>query len=305
MSIVNYPDRAAWLLARRGGIGGSDASVILGNSRWRTPLQLWMSKVGLDVEAEEPPDVQLRIGQLAEPMIAQLFMEDTGLAVDRREHVIVWSDAAEGLFCSPDGFVNDGGLGVGPCLFEAKTADTSKADDWANGVPDYYVSQVQHSLFVTRLERAYVAVLIGTRDFKWAKVERDPAYWDTNKDALLDFLRRVREQDPPAAGGGDKEALGRLYPRETGEVKPLTGQALDWSWELDEIARNRGVLETREDELQNRIREQLGDASRGVLADGSGWSWSTQERVAMVPDPAAPKRAFRVLRRFGRKKESA
>src|SRR4029453_2197485 len=35
------PDRAAWLAARREGIGGSDAAAALGLSPYRTPLELY------------------------------------------------------------------------------------------------------------------------------------------------------------------------------------------------------------------------------------------------------------------------
>ncbi len=39
-------DYADWLDWRRKGIGGSDASVVCGISRYKSPVELWMDKTG-------------------------------------------------------------------------------------------------------------------------------------------------------------------------------------------------------------------------------------------------------------------
>ena len=39
-------ERAEWLKARRGGIGGSDVAACLGLNPWRTPVQVWEDKTG-------------------------------------------------------------------------------------------------------------------------------------------------------------------------------------------------------------------------------------------------------------------
>ncbi len=38
--------RDEWLIERRKGIGGSDASIILGLNKWKTPFELWLDKTG-------------------------------------------------------------------------------------------------------------------------------------------------------------------------------------------------------------------------------------------------------------------
>lgn len=38
--------REEWLQYRRCGIGGSDASVVMGENPWRSVLQLWEEKTG-------------------------------------------------------------------------------------------------------------------------------------------------------------------------------------------------------------------------------------------------------------------
>lgn len=38
--------REAWLDRRRAGIGGSDVAALLGLSRWKTPLDVFLDKAG-------------------------------------------------------------------------------------------------------------------------------------------------------------------------------------------------------------------------------------------------------------------
>lgn len=46
MNAETQIDRADWLAARRTGIGGSDVAPILGLSKWRSPLDVYMVKRG-------------------------------------------------------------------------------------------------------------------------------------------------------------------------------------------------------------------------------------------------------------------
>lgn len=44
--MIQLKDREAWLQARAGRIGGSDASAILGMNPYRTNIELWQIKTG-------------------------------------------------------------------------------------------------------------------------------------------------------------------------------------------------------------------------------------------------------------------
>ena len=71
-------DRAAWLAARRAGIGASDAAAVCGMAAgWgATPLQVYLDKLGL--LDPEPMKNAMRVGIALEPMLATLY-EDLGL----------------------------------------------------------------------------------------------------------------------------------------------------------------------------------------------------------------------------------
>lgn len=64
-----------WLDARH-GIGGSDASAVIGKNPYKTNQELWMEKTGRAV----PPDISdkdyVRYGHAAEPLLRELFALD-------------------------------------------------------------------------------------------------------------------------------------------------------------------------------------------------------------------------------------
>ncbi len=64
--------RDEWLLERRKGIGGSDASVILGINKWQTPFELWLDKTG-QVPVSESGSEAAYFGSLLEDIVAKEF----------------------------------------------------------------------------------------------------------------------------------------------------------------------------------------------------------------------------------------
>lgn len=76
--------REEWLAVRNTGIGGSDAGVILGLNKWKSPITLWAEKTG----RAEPEDLSgneaVYWGTKQEPLVAERFYEETGKKVKRR-----------------------------------------------------------------------------------------------------------------------------------------------------------------------------------------------------------------------------
>ena len=161
--------REEWLRYRRCGIGGSDASVIMGENPWRSVLQLWEEKTG-DGAVTDNGNEYTYWGNVMEPIIRKEFMNRTALKV-RQKHAIILHSVFPFLFADVDGIVTD--ENGEKCIFEAKTASQYKEKDWEYGVPREYYLQVQHYLEVCGMEKAYVAVLIGGNTFKIYTVLRD------------------------------------------------------------------------------------------------------------------------------------
>lgn len=73
--------RAEWLEVRRESIGGSDASTIVGLSKWSSPMSVWADKLGM---LEEKPETEaMRMGRDLEGYVADRFTEATGKRVEK------------------------------------------------------------------------------------------------------------------------------------------------------------------------------------------------------------------------------
>ena len=125
--------------------------------------------------------------------------------------------------------------------------------------------------------------LLGGNKFVWRIVERDDKFIAVLIRQCKEFWRRVVERDPPPADGDErtKRALFAMHPDDNGDTVALPAEVYESM--ADEIASLDAAIslaETRKTELQNKIRAALGDATYGVLPDGSGWSWKTQDRAA-------------------------
>lgn len=182
--------RQEWLAARRQGIGGSDAAAVLGLSKWKTPLQVYLDKRG---EAAEIPDNEAMLwGRALEPVIRQQYAERTGRAVLMPDGIL--RHPAHGfMLANLDGMTED------RRVVEIKTART--AQNWGEAgsdeVPQDYLLQVQHYMAVTGFEVADVAVLIGGSDFRIYEVPADRELQEMLIDAEAAFWRAVEQGIPP------------------------------------------------------------------------------------------------------------
>ena len=77
-----YRDRAAWLEARRNGIGGSDIAALFGVHPFKTALDVYREKVG-EVREQPPTPAMLR-GIYLEDVAVKLYTERTGRRVRRQ-----------------------------------------------------------------------------------------------------------------------------------------------------------------------------------------------------------------------------
>ena len=133
-----------WLEYRKTGIGGSDASVVCGISRYKSPVELWMEKT----EQMPPQEVGEAAywGNQLELLVREEFTKRTGIPV-RKPSVILQSQEYPFMLANLDGTCEHPVYGT--CIFEAKTASAYKAGEWEDSIPDEYMIQIQHYMAVT------------------------------------------------------------------------------------------------------------------------------------------------------------
>lgn len=153
--------RDEWLLERRKGIGGSDASVILGLNKWRTAFELWLDKTG-QVPVSESASEAAYFGSILEDIVAKEFEVRSGKKV-RRKRSMLKHPEHDFILANIDRMI------VGEkAILECKTTSEYNLKEWENDeIPADYIVQVQHYLGVLGPEykKAYFAVLIGGNKF--------------------------------------------------------------------------------------------------------------------------------------------
>ena len=75
-----------WLERRKEGIGGSDAAVVCGVSRYKSPVELWMEKTG-QLPAQEAGEAAYWGHQLEE-LVRTEFTKRTGIQVEHRMELL-------------------------------------------------------------------------------------------------------------------------------------------------------------------------------------------------------------------------
>ena len=190
IAVIVPNDRHEWLKVRQQGIGGSDASIIVGMNKYKTPVELWEQKRAPDVHEEE--SAALFAGRYLEPAIRQMYTAKTGVNVIYpvpmfRHPVHTFMQV------NLDGVIDE------DTLFEAKTAQYS--DDWgeefSDQIPDAYWLQCQHAMYVTGTSSTVVAVLIRGIDFKIYVVPADREAQEALVEAETTFWNMVQNNVAP------------------------------------------------------------------------------------------------------------
>lgn len=279
-----------WHEERRKGLGSSDAAAILGLSTYARPIDIYLEKIG---EAEPREDtVFTEWGRRLEPIIAQAaedaINEERGFGVDgtylepvrftqwtRAIHCRDWWPAFTHL--------DRRGRVDGPMVgLECKSAMSTKGwgdpatvsiADAHEVIPPAYAIQVGHHLLCTGYAAVYVAALIGYRDFRLYRVERDDAWL---ADLLADerdwWERHVVAGVPPEPDGSDayRAFLTRRLGEPTAELSATPEQQLIGSRVVD--AKRAADAAAKAYELE---RQRLESSAGGAAAiTGPGWRLS-------------------------------
>lgn len=268
---------------RKRGLGGTDISAILGVNPWRSPVDVFQEKTGR--AAPIPDNPAMRAGRMLEPVIVQMYQEDTGLQVTTNLPFI----RRDGILIGHlDGLVESAGR-----VWEAKTARHS--DGWGaagtDEIPLHYQAQVQWYCGLTELPAADVAVLIGGSDFRIYQVRADRVLFDELREAALRWWRDHIEADvpPPARSASDAAAL---WPRS--QAREIEVGA-DLATRVQELAGIKGTikdLQARADKIEEDVRLAFEDADTltiggQVLATYRSQSAMRFDQKAFAADHAA------------------
>lgn len=208
--VLNPHDRDGWLKERKFGIGGSDASVLLGENPWKSLRELWQEKFSDKPKAEIMTDA-IYYGTHAEEPLRKLYelkhikqdIQYLPTAILQRK-----KKGYEWMRYSPDGLIYDSESDKRGIL-EIKTASLNNKESimkWADdSIPDNYFIQTLHGLLVTGFDfvtltaelRYYDGrVEIVERSFTREEVHDDLAYLEEEEKKVWDAYFATKKEPP-------------------------------------------------------------------------------------------------------------
>ncbi len=287
-----------WHSVRRLGIGGSDVAAIAGISPWSSPYAMWLEKTNR--YRNEEVSLQMELGHLFEPVVAEVFARRNPELIVGPNPGTLRHPTIPYMLVNLDRLVYDleGNLAG---FLECKSGDPRTLDKWEQGVPDYYMTQVQHGLAVTGLQKCWVAVLLGNSEYMSFEVERDDELIDMLIDIETKFWDQVVHDVPPPIDSSYSTgaALAGRYDVDPDSVVELSSDMEFWVQEYRIGTQMEKDGEARKKAASNVLKDALKEATVGTLYGVPVCSWN----VTKATEYTVKKQAGRQFRLTPPKKE--
>lgn len=277
---------AEWHAARRLSIGASEIAIVLGESPWRSRLDLYYEKTS-DQPREHEDSEHMLWGRLLEGAILDEVARRAGVEVTLRGPSLR-SVAHPWATATPDGLT-----AAGEPVEVKNLSGGYDADDWDAGIPRHYYLQCQHQMMVTGARRCLFAALVWGRKLVWEWVPRDDDEIRRIVVAGSEFWRRVTELDEPPPDGHPRER-GALAARATedAEVELYVDDVEPYLFEWESFKAQQRDLEKELKETkakvascENQIAQAMGPAQRAFCASGWTFRWKRTPRKGYTVEP--------------------
>ena len=187
---IQFDSMEEWLVNRK-GIGGSDASAILGLNPYKTNQELWMEKKGQMSPVDISGKSYVKYGNDAEPLLRALFALDyPEYKVEYYDNNMIinkkypWAHASlDGELMDPDGRRG---------ILEIKTTNILQSiqwEKWDNRIPDNYYIQVLHYLLVTEYD--FVVLKAQLKSVRDGEVRLTTKHYYIEREEVLDDIEML------------------------------------------------------------------------------------------------------------------
>lgn len=249
--------------SRRSMLGGTDVPAILGLSPYRTPLDVYSSKVN-PPEVREDMHPKLVAGIILEDAIAELFEYYSGRKTHKLEQTVFHTEY-DFMGANVDRIIepgqNDEYEGILDCKnkegwvvesYKAK-GDEVLVNDWC---------QVQHYMDILKKDYAYLAVLIDGNDLEYHRVERDADFIEHKNKVLLKFWKdHILKKIPPEAST-PQELITTNYKFDEDNIIEASDNVAGIVLEYQEWGNKEQAARERKKEIADQLKMLLKDAGQ-------------------------------------------
>lgn len=279
---------------RRTGIGGSEVSAILGESRFASPFDVWLRKTQGWEQASSP---DLQRGTFLESGIGRWYADRFNTNVDMNDETIRHARNPIAL-CTPDmwapsGFVSN--LVAGEVVEQSTSSRLVSiksprrggpewGDDGSSKVPTEYALQLQWEHMVASShwdidDEMHLAALIdgdlcvcvirADRELQADMLEFATKWWERHV---------VRGEQPSLDGSSQaKQWLRNKFPQDSGVRRDAVGSEIRLMVELELAEEEKRRAHQRFDDVANQLRLSMMDAYRLDGPNGHV-TWKTDAR---------------------------
>jgi putative phage-type endonuclease len=298
-----------WKKFRAQGIGASDASAVCRLNPWKSPMQVYLAKVGLTAYSDEY-STRAEWGHMVEGSLLDRFERETGYQVTHRVVGYAPTPPREAWMVHPqyswhratvDGIANSGGEPIG--VVQVKSVGHHVAPHWFEDgehvVPLYVQVQVQQEMSVAGLDMAWIPVCFwesyGTPRFHLFEVKRNDQSIAEILDREGEFWGWVQSQTPPPADGseGTAKALRQAFAKVNRPSIELPPEALALVDAFAEAKAEESRVNALKKEAEavtlgfaTQLMTMLGDAEVGLVDGEEVIRWNLIERAGYTVEPS-------------------
>ncbi|MBK6357121.1 MAG: YqaJ viral recombinase family protein [Betaproteobacteria bacterium] len=200
----------------------SETAIVMGESPWQTPFQLWELRTG---RRQQAVNAAMARGTALEPQARSAYEALTGHVM--QPLVLVEGDYSASL----DGLTFEGDLLVEiKCPYKGR--DSMLWKQVATGeIPAHYRWQLEHQFMVSKATKGHLYVFDGAEGLL-LEVTPCPERWQAIHEAWNGFMRCIETDTPPALTDRDKvirrdaawQAAAEAYVQLKAEVELLAGR---------------------------------------------------------------------------------
>jgi len=251
-------------------LGGSDIGAILGVSKYRSAMDVWLEKTRKRVDTKD--SFALRFGSFAESFIADEYALLTGeYLVDHPEslvhpnysfcvgHIDRFVLEKKGLSL----FHSDGGLNAKK-LLECKTANHFSQGDWGepgtDAIPLPYLCQCLWYLGITNLSEIDVAVLLGGSDLRIYTITRDLELESLLFEKAAFFWTEHVQKDIPPKPQSISDCQALFQRASSGKTLEASSETLNLIRKLKALEAQTFAEEEQIDAIKQALMEHMADA---------------------------------------------
>lgn len=241
--------RNNWLAKRTKGIGGSDIASILGIDSFRTPLDVFNSKVN---NFEQEDNIFLASGRALEPVIANFYAKENNIMIIEPDQDLYVSKINPVFLASIDRFFIDNNEKK---ILEIK--DTTK--DVMEINPAHYC-QVQWYFSVTELDKAVIVYLDKYKRLIPFDIQRNDELINHLQSKAMEFWNNhVLTNIPPEPVNSDD--LMKLYHTvKAGKSIEVVDEVFNSFIELKNVKAEIKELESIKESLEFELKSVMKDA---------------------------------------------